>query len=213
MGPGELFALRPRDVQLAGGFVVVDGDLVEVVGQRPHIEETKNRFRRRRIDLPPMALDALRKRLKLRLAENPKVEQVFTSAEGTLIHMSNLRRRWWKPLLQRAAALAEKAAHKAGDTQYRFPTDLRMYDLRHTANALLSYIGVPLEVARERMGHASIRLTADTYGHIFPSMQRDVASRLQILFEKIRDDAESNLSQRDDAACHDAVDSTRVVAK
>ena len=67
--------------------------------------------------------------------------------------------------------------------------DLRMYDLRHTSNALMGYAGVPLEVARERMGHASIRLTADTYGHIFPSMQRDAANRLQNLSESIRADS------------------------
>jgi|HubBroStandDraft_5_1064220.scaffolds.fasta_scaffold05179_9 hypothetical protein len=43
-----------------------------------------------------------------------------------------------------------------------------------------------LEVARERMGHSSIRLTADTYGHVYPSMQRDVAVRLERLFADIR---------------------------
>jgi integrase len=163
----------------AGELIDLDG---EARGLRPESirKETKNRHRHRRIDLPHVTLEALRKRLKLRLGENPKVEQVFTSAEGTLIRMSNLRRRWWRPLVERAAELAAKNGF------LDFPTDLRIYDLRHTACALLSYSGVPLEVARERMGHSSIRLTADTYGHIFPSMQRDAASNLQKAFEEIR---------------------------
>jgi len=85
-----------------------------------------------------------------------------------------------------AAELVEKAARNVGDTAYRFPIGLRMYDLQHAANTLLSYAGVPLEVARERMGHASIRLTADTYGHLYPSMQADVAKRLERPFDDIQ---------------------------
>ena len=101
-----------------------------------------------------------------------------------------MRRRWWKPLLEKTAETAQKDARAAGDPLYRFPTDLRMYDMRHTANALMGLAGIALEVARERMGHSSIRLTADTYGHVYPSMQRDVAVRLEVLFADIRKRAE-----------------------
>jgi integrase len=185
MGPAELFALRRRDVHLAEGYLMVTGDLVEAPGRKPTIEATKTAKRRRRIDLPPITNEALRRRLKLCLTEGSG-ELVFTSPEGAPIRNTNLRRRWWKPLLEKAAALAEKDARDAGDSLYHFPTDLRMYDMRHTANALMGYAGVALEVARERMGHSSIRLTADTYGHVYPSMQRDVAVRLETLFADIR---------------------------
>jgi integrase len=67
-----------------------------------------------------------------------------------------------------------------------------MYDMRHTANALMGLSGVPLEVARERCGHGSIKLTADTYGHIYPSMQRDVAVRLEALFTGILESQQPN---------------------
>ena len=189
MGPAELFALRRRDVHMAEGYLMVTGDLVEAPGCKPAIEATKTAKRRRRIDLPPITIEALRRRLKLCLAEGSG-ELVFTSPEGAPIRNTNLRRRWWKPLLEKAATLAEKDARAAGDSSYRFPTDLRMYDLRHTSNALMGYAGIALEVARERMGHSSIRLTADTYGHVYPSMQRDVAVRLETLFADIRKDAE-----------------------
>jgi hypothetical protein len=36
------------------------------------------------------------------------------------------------------------------------------------------------------MGHASIKLTADTYGHPYPSMQREAADRIQELLTKAR---------------------------
>ena len=67
-----------------------------------------------------------------------------------------------------------------------------MYAMRHTATALMGLSGVPLEVARERCGHGSIKLTADTYGHIYPSMQRDVAVRLEALFTGILESQQPN---------------------
>ncbi|MGP8100342.1 MAG: hypothetical protein ACLQHL_06185, partial [Candidatus Cybelea sp.] len=143
------------------------------------------------IDLPAITIEALRRRLKLCLTEGSG-ELVFTSPEGAPIRNTNLRRRWWQPLLEKAAALAEKDARDAGDSLYHFPTDLRMYDMRHTANALMGYAGIALEVARERMGHSSIRLTADTYGHVYPSMQRDVAVRLERLFADICKDPDES---------------------
>jgi len=186
MGPGELFALRRRDVHLSERYLTVTGDLVEAAGHgyRPTLEATKTAKRRRRIDLPAIAVDALRERLKRCLAEGSG-EFIFTSPEGDPIRLSNLRRRWWKPLLEKAAVEAEKAAQAAGDRAYRFPADLRMYDLRHTANALMGLIGVPIEVARERMGHSSIRTTVDVYGHIFKGQGELVAGKLDAFFEGI----------------------------
>ena len=61
-----------------------------------------------------------------------------------------------------------------------------MYEMRHTASAFMGLAGVALEVARERMGHASIKLTADTYGHVYAGLQKDVAVRLERLFDRIR---------------------------
>jgi integrase len=46
----------------------------------------------------------------------------------------------------------------------------------------MGYLGVPIEVARERMGHSSITMTADTYGHNYKSLQTDVATRMDAFF-------------------------------
>jgi integrase len=176
MGPAEMLALRRKDVQLAGGYVWVTGDLVATSssGYRPTIETTKTARRRRRIDLPKVAVEALRERMKLCLTEGSG-EFVFTTAEGGLIRLNALRRYWWKPLVERAADLAKKK-------RASFPRDLRLYDLRHTANALMGLAGVPIEIARDRMGHASIKTTADVYGHIYATRQTDAVERLDKLF-------------------------------
>ena len=43
-------------------------------------------------------------------------------------------------------------------------------------------VGVPLEVIQQRLGHASIRTTADIYGSLPENVDRDVAGRLDDLF-------------------------------
>ena len=182
MGPGEMFGLRRCDVHLSERYLTVSHDLVEAKahGYRPTLEAPKNPKRRRRIDLPQITVEALRERLKLCLAEGSG-ELVFTSPDGAPIRLSNLCRRWWKPLLLKAAELA-KDAREAGDTDYRFPTGLRMYALRHTAASLMGHVGVPIEVARERMGHSSIRTTVDVYGHCYEGTGRSVADKLDDFF-------------------------------
>ena len=41
------------------------------------------------------------------------------------------------------------------------------HELRHSAASLLIAQGVPLKVVSETLGHASIRITSDVYGHLF----------------------------------------------
>jgi integrase len=50
-----------------------------------------------------------------------------------------------------------------------------MHALRHTHATLMLKAGVPLKVAQERLGHASIVMTGDIYSHVLPGMQREAA--------------------------------------
>jgi integrase len=56
--------------------------------------------------------------------------------------------------------------------------NLRLYDLRHSAATLLLTAGVHPKVVQERLGHASITLTLDTYSHVQADMQARAAERL-----------------------------------
>ena len=62
----------------------------------------------------------------------------------------NLVRRHFKPLLKKAGL-----------------TDIRIYDLRHTMATLLLLNGENPKVVSERLGHASVVLTLDTYSHVY----------------------------------------------
>jgi integrase len=87
----------------------------------------------------------------------------FATKTGTLINPTNLRRRSFAPLLE-----------KAGLPQIRF------HDLRHTAATLLFLEGVHPKFVQELLGHATIAITLDTYSHVLPSMGDQTAKAMEV---------------------------------
>jgi integrase len=63
---------------------------------------------------------------------------------------------------------------------------LRVYDLRHSHASLLINEGVHPKNISERLGHSSIKLTMDTYGHLFEGSDRDSADKMEGLFGPAR---------------------------
>jgi integrase len=55
---------------------------------------------------------------------------------------------------------------------------IRLYDLRHTSATLLLLADEPAKVVSERLGHASIQLTLDTYSPVLPTMVRRAADTM-----------------------------------
>jgi integrase len=86
---------------------------------------------------------------------------VFPSREGTVQHRSNIIRRHFAPTLK-AAELP----------------DIRFHDLRHTAASLMLQAGVNVKVVAERLGHSSVTITFNVYGHVMPGMGREASDRL-----------------------------------
>lgn len=65
---------------------------------------------------------------------------------------------------------------------------IRLHDLRHSHASLLVEMGVtPLEMA-ERSGHEKIETTLNTYSHLYPNKQAQLADRLDGEFEKEEDE-------------------------
>jgi len=58
---------------------------------------------------------------------------------------------------------------------------LRFHDLRHTHGSLLIKEGIPVKVVSERLGHANIAHTMQTYQHVMPGMQADAADTTERL--------------------------------
>jgi integrase len=94
---------------------------------------------------------------------------VFSTREGKPLQARNIMRRHLKPILKRA----------------ELPETLSLYSLRHSCATLLLSAGVNPKIVSERLGHASIVLTLDTYSHVLPDMQQTAADKLEkILFSE-----------------------------
>lgn len=57
---------------------------------------------------------------------------------------------------------------------------IRVHDLRHSHVAYLIHMGVEPLLIKERLGHKDIRITLNTYGHLYPNQQRKVADLLDV---------------------------------
>jgi integrase len=67
---------------------------------------------------------------------------------------------------------------------------LRFHDLRHTYTALRLHSGTTdIKYVQQQMGHSSIKMTMDTYGHLFQETQARESERLQREIEAILHDA------------------------
>ena len=60
----------------------------------------------------------------------------------------------------------------------------RLHDLRHSHASLMIKAGVQPKVISERLGHSSISVTMDIYGHVLPGLQEDAVRRLSALLEQ-----------------------------
>ena len=56
---------------------------------------------------------------------------------------------------------------------------IRVHDFRHSHVAYLINQGIDPLIIKERLGHKDIGITLNTYGHLYPSKQRQVAELLQ----------------------------------
>jgi integrase len=59
---------------------------------------------------------------------------------------------------------------------------IRIHDLRHTHATLMLRAGIHPKVVSERLGHASIGITLDTYSHVLPGLQEAAAEKFDRIF-------------------------------
>ena len=58
---------------------------------------------------------------------------------------------------------------------------IRFHDLRHSAASLLLAQGVHPRAIMELLGHSSITVTMNVYGHVMPAMMRDAADKMEAI--------------------------------
>ena len=165
MRKGELLAARWSDVDLEAGTLAVNQTLQEAYGKLL-CKEPKTAKSRRRITLPGVVVEALRvhraEQAKKTLAREPgyvESDLVLAAPGGGPWWPSNFDRVWRR-------------------FKTRQKLEIRFHDLRHTHATQLLKAGVHPKVVSERLGHASIGITLDTYSHVMPGMQEEAAEKI-----------------------------------
>ena len=159
---GEVTALRVRDVDLSRRRLDVRRAFSDINGRL--VEGAPKNHQARTVPLPLWLATQLKELIDGRGPD----DLVFTTPAGYVLRMSNFRRHVWNPAVT-AAGLAGLTSH----------------GLRHTAASLYIAAGTPPKVVQRILGHGSIAITLDLYGHLYPDEMDRWADRLGEIAEQM----------------------------
>ncbi len=158
---GEVLALQWGDIDFYGRSITLRRNVV-----RGHITHPKN-GKTRRVDMSQQLTEVLQylqtqcKTETLRCGWPEMPLWVFCSTTGGLLNKENLRTRVFYRCLTKAGL-----------------RHVRIHDLRHTYASLLIQQGESLPYIRDQLGHHSIQVTVDIYGHLVPGGNKAAVDRL-----------------------------------
>jgi integrase len=163
MRRGEALGLRWIDVDLEAGRLSIRRALIPI-NRDVVVSEPKTAKGRRVVALDSGTVEVLKGQAARQLEERSNWDEgwvesglVFTAENGAALDPESISRYW------------RQAVKKT-----MLPT-IRLHDLRHTHATLALQAGVHPKVVSERLGHATVSITLDTYSHAIPAMQEEAA--------------------------------------
>ncbi len=168
MRRGEILGLRWADVSLDTAQLSVRRSLQQI-GRAILFHEPKTAKSRRTIALPPVTVAALRRHRAKQAAERLALGESYDDQDLVLAGPQGSP---WRP--DSICTLYGAIVKRAGLKHVRF------HDLRHSHATQLLRLGIPAKVVSERLGHATIGITLDTYSHVLPGMQEEAAAKVDV---------------------------------
>jgi integrase len=164
MRRGEAIGLRWSDVDLENGRLSVRRALIPT-NREVVVSEPKTAKGRRVIAIDPTTVEVLKTQAARQLEEQKEWDDawidsglLFTRENGEALDPESVSRYF---------RLAVKNS---------MLPQIRLHDLRHTHATLALQAGIHPKVVSERLGHATISITLDTYSHAIPAMQEEAAA-------------------------------------
>lgn len=153
---GEMLALTPADVDLENSTISVTKTYQRLKG-RDVITDPKTPKSKRTVSMPVFLKEELAEYIQMH-HEIASTDRLFPVSKSYLHHVM------------------DSACANTGLTR------IRIHDLRHSHVSLLINMGYSAVAIAERLGHESIDITY-RYAHLFPSVQTDMADKLNALME------------------------------
>lgn len=175
MRSGELRALRRSAIDLEESYINVLGSASEALDGGHDMVYPKSHAGFRKVTISETLVDELTPWLE---SLNPE-DLVFPNAVGGIMNRNGFMERQFRPAVK--------------DSECPEGTDF--HSLRHTHVAMLIAANVSPKKIQARLGHASITITMDTYGHLFPSDDKTTASVLDGAFKRPRESQGKNLKK------------------
>ncbi len=158
MRASELRGLKWTNVDLKKGEIHVR----ERADRFHEIGHPKSEAGERTIPIGPIVVNTLKK-WKLQCPKGD-LGLVFPTGAGSVQSHSNIRRRALIPLMEKAGVV-----DRDGEAKYTGLHALRHFYASWLINPTdLGGQGLPPKVVQERLGHSTLAMTTDTYGHLFP---------------------------------------------
>ena len=179
---GEVVGLRRTDVD--GAKVTVAGQLQNIDGDWVRLEPKW--ASRRTVVMPESIAVELAAHLDEFTGPEPG-DLVFTNERGAPVGGS-FRGNVWGPACVKAGLATEewiKPKHRGNRGRYEYRRRIsgapRFHDLRHTAASLAIATGAHPKAIQTRLGHSTIAMTMDLYGHLMEGMDAQLAADLDVL--------------------------------
>src|SRR5215469_2695970 len=157
----ELRGLRWEDVKLSHAKL----EVCQRADRYKKIDKPKSESSERTVPLMPMVANTLREwKLRCPKGDHGKLEYVFPTGTGEIEYHSNILQRGLEP-----AQIAAKIVDSRGKPKYALHALRHFYASWCINRAKDGGLELPLKMVQERMGHSTLAMTADRYGHLFPS--------------------------------------------
>lgn len=156
--PGEVAALQACNIDLVKKTIKVNASIKKDGTIGPPKSEAGNRM----VPIPDVLIPSLEARLK---EMDSPFAFVCTNTRGDRLKTDAIRKMWLSFKYRLNIEMGCKTFKGALVPPYRVADDLVPYCLRHTYCTDLQAAGVPINVARELMGHSDISITAQIYTH------------------------------------------------
>lgn len=188
MREGEICALRWSDINFVNSQLSVK-NTIQRINREFILKNPKTKKSRRNISLAASTIKEL-KIWQLKQLENKllfgkdyiKNDFVCTWQNGSVIDPHFVCKKFPDVIDKYNNIYIEKnIKENILDTELKYSI-IRFHDMRHTHATILLQQGVNPKIVSERLGHSTIAITLDTYSHVLPNMQKEVAEQLNTVF-------------------------------